>query len=258
MTRPASRASEEQGADVGMTGRGHGERAAGDAAGRRDGLFGTHPPPGRTAAAMRARTTAGSATWSRRNRQNARSTSSGRRRSSPDWVMASTWLCAAAASATSSRAVGSLSTRRPVRHAPRSRPGPPRHPHRRRLHQHRSSGTDAEALEGSGRGPPMTSSQSPELHGLRLPASLSDPTGKGRGAHSIATRKEVGGAHPVARSSRRRPCGRVGVAPVPSSCHPAPSGPSAGNLTTVRVTMMLCDAAQVSDGKLYVLGGVGA
>ena len=30
--------------------------------------------------------------------------------------------------------------------------------------------------------------------------------------------------------------------------------PEAGNLAPVRVTMMLCDAAQVSDGKLYVLG----
>ena len=29
----------------------------------------------------------------------------------------------------------------------------------------------------------------------------------------------------------------------------------AGNLDAVKVTMMLCDAAQVSDGKLYVLGG---
>ena len=74
------------------------------------GSWATTQPPGRTAAAMRRSTTAGSTTWRSRNRQNARSTGSGRRRSSPAWVMASTWLWAAAAEATSSRVVGSEST----------------------------------------------------------------------------------------------------------------------------------------------------
>ena len=74
------------------------------------GSWATTHPPGRTAPAMRASTTAGSTTCRSRNRQKARSTGSGRRRSSPAWVMASTWLWAAAASATSSRAIGSLST----------------------------------------------------------------------------------------------------------------------------------------------------
>src|SRR5580698_9789545 len=36
---------------------------------------------------------------------------------------------------------------------------------------------------------------------------------------------------------------------------PISGGPRGGSLGLVRVTMMLCDAAQVSDGKLYVLGG---
>ena len=74
------------------------------------GSWATTHPPGRTAPAMRRRTTAGSTTCRRRNRQKARSTGSGSRRSSPAWVMASTWLWAAAAEATSSRAVGSQST----------------------------------------------------------------------------------------------------------------------------------------------------
>jgi hypothetical protein len=34
-----------------------------------------------------------------------------------------------------------------------------------------------------------------------------------------------------------------------------PSRGVAYNLLTVKVTMLLCDAAQVSDGKLYILGG---
>jgi hypothetical protein len=31
--------------------------------------------------------------------------------------------------------------------------------------------------------------------------------------------------------------------------------PATGNLLPVKVTMLLCDAAQVADGKLYILGG---
>ncbi len=38
---------------------------------------------------------------------------------------------------------------------------------------------------------------------------------------------------------------------------PAIRGPCRGPVTSspVKVTMLLCDAAQVSDGKLYILGG---
>ena len=61
------------------------------------GSWATTHPPGRTAWRMRRSTTAGSTTCMRRKRQNARSTASGRSRSSPAWVTASTWLNAAAA-----------------------------------------------------------------------------------------------------------------------------------------------------------------
>ena len=61
------------------------------------GSWATTHPPGRTAAAICAPRRRGSTTCSSRNRQKARSTASGSDRSSPAWVMASTWLWAAAA-----------------------------------------------------------------------------------------------------------------------------------------------------------------
>ena len=74
------------------------------------GSWATTQPPGRTAVAMRCKTTAGSTTWSSRKRQKARSTGSGSSRSSPAWVMASTWLWAAAADGHLVAGLGSLST----------------------------------------------------------------------------------------------------------------------------------------------------
>ncbi len=43
------------------------------------------------------------------------------------------------------------------------------------------------------------------------------------------------------------------MAPPPSSSSARPHGPITSS--SVKVTMLLCDAAQVADGKLYILGG---
>ena len=177
------------------------------------GSWATTHPPGRTAPAIRPSTTAGSTTWSRRNRQKARSTGSGRRRSSPAWVMASTWLWAGRGRGhlvTGAR--GRCRRRRPGRPGPTisaraTDTSPPPAP----TSTQRPAGPDAEAVEGGGQRPPVDvvaqASQSPcATHRYRSPAV----------AH--------GRPRPVASPD-------------------------------VKVTMMLCDSAQVADGKLYVLGG---
>jgi hypothetical protein len=59
--------------------------------------------------------------------------------------------------------------------------------------------------------------------------------------------------HSTAGAVRASQRGGAGRAPTP---WPVTWFPGAtGNLLPVKVTMLLCDAAQVSDGKLYILGG---
>ena len=94
---PASRTSAgSERADVGVAGVGHGQGRPADPAGRRDRLLRHDPaagPHGRRHHAHDGH--AGSSTCNKRKRQKARSTSSGRERSSPAWVRAITCACAA-------------------------------------------------------------------------------------------------------------------------------------------------------------------
>src|SRR5664280_156900 len=86
------------------------------------------------------------------------------------------------------------------------------------------------------------------------------PADRARWPTAVGRRRPSGPGAPWRHVTGRCPTrGRGHPRPVPGSGPPAhfairsASEPVAS--PTVRVTMMLCDAAQVSDGKLYVLGG---
>ena len=104
--------------------------------------------------------------------------------------------------------------------------------------------------------PPVASDDLGQGHRNVAPAG---PDVDARPARADAQPVEGGGQRPpvdvVPQAAQFHPgndTGRPGAAG-PAAVRRGPRG--TGSLTVVKVTMMLCDSAQVADGKLYVLGG---